>query len=77
MMLEILVTHLERVCGLDQVQAKTSSSDSQIKDDRIKNKSLAKPIEDTNLDEIAQLLKLLQEVMGTLTKQQASLKIWR
>jgi len=70
MLLEILVTHLERVCGLDQVQAKTSSSDSQIKDkpadlhnDRIKNKFLAKPIEDTNLDEIAQLLKLLQEVM--------------
>jgi len=29
----------------------------------LRSRSLAKPIEDTNLDEIVQLLKLLQEVM--------------
>lgn len=73
MMLEILVSHLEKVCGLDQPQTKAKDLDAQATEklnipsnDESRSKlssSLARPIEDTNLDEIVQLLKLLQEVM--------------
>ena len=58
MMLEILVSHLEKVCGLEQ---KEPEKDSEKDQHRAKN--LAKAIEETNLDEIVQLLKLLQETM--------------
>ena len=58
MMLEILVSHLEKVCGLEQ---KEPEKDPEKDQHRAKN--LAKAIEETNLDEIVQLLKLLQETM--------------
>ena len=65
MMLEILVTHLEKVCGLEKQQIKVKETDAQVEPsgenitDKLIDKKLAKPIEDTNLDEIVQLLKLL------------------
>lgn len=62
MMLEILVSHLEKVCGLDQPPAPASPSkesdspNTEKKDslqiNKLKSKSLAKAVEDTNLDEI-------------------------
>lgn len=60
MMLEILVTHLERVCGLDAFMPDQQPADLPAPQSRC---ALAKAIEDTNLEEIVQLLKLLQEVM--------------
>ena len=57
-MLEILVSHLEKVCGLEQKEL-----DKDSEKDQYHAKNLAKAIEETNLDEIVQLLKLLQETM--------------
>ena len=59
MMLEILVTHLEKVCGLDRARAAEGREEEPPR----ARSHLAKPIEETNLDEIVQLLRLLQEVM--------------
>lgn len=50
MVLDILVSHLERVCGLNQ-QAEAAEEQRP------------KTVEDTNLEEIVQLLRLLQEAM--------------
>lgn len=73
MMLEILVSHLEKVCGLDSTPAAPASKETDspsptekkqdLDIDKVKGKTLAKAVEDTNLDEIVQLLKLLQETM--------------
>jgi len=60
MMLEILVSHLEKVCGLPDGEIKPGSN-------------LAKSIEDTNLDEIVLLLKLLQEIMRISSDTQRAL----
>jgi hypothetical protein len=66
MMLEIIVTHLEKVCGLEQNQGlapeagQVERSNEPIDE---KTGSLAKPLEETNLDEIVHLLKLLQETI--------------
>lgn len=60
MMLEILVSHLERVCGLPDAEMKPGTS-------------LAKSLEDTNLDEIVLLLKLLQEIMRISSDTQRAL----
>lgn len=60
MMLEILVSHLERVCGLQAILSDNATIDIEGIRER---GGLAKALEDTNLEEIVQLLKLLQEVM--------------
>ena len=48
MMLEILVTHLEKVCGLDQ----KTLNEYKDKPRSHRSRNLSKPIEDTNLEEI-------------------------
>jgi hypothetical protein len=69
MMLEILVSHLEKACGLDRAPAQPGAAGPQDEEGeeaeraRAPGGPLARPIEDTNLEEITQLLKLLQEVM--------------
>mmetsp|Transcript_28541 Transcript_28541/g.43153 ORF Transcript_28541/g.43153 Transcript_28541/m.43153 type:complete len:136 (+) Transcript_28541:7136-7543(+) len=63
MMLEILVSHLERVCGV----ADSTKSSPELP-------GLAKPIEDTNIEEIIQLLKLLQDIMRISQDTQRALQ---
>lgn len=70
MMLEIIVSHLEKVCGLEQhqvlapepSQAAEEGSPEPV-EEKPEVRPLAKPVEETNLDEIVHLLKLLQETI--------------
>jgi hypothetical protein len=73
MLLEILVAHLEKACGLNQPPVKQEDKKSSSPSSTERNGGLSKPLEDINTDEIFQLLKLLQEVMRMSSDTQKAL----
>ncbi len=69
MLLEILVSHLEKVCGFDKEEKRATIDNlaekfqEDVETDQNKKSKLKNLIDCKNLDEIVQLLKLLQEIM--------------